>query len=286
MLIAPRDFFARFESRPRKSLGQHFLTQPGTAERIVAAAGIAEADCVVEIGPGLGALTEFLIPSATVLHLIERDRDIAAFLRGTIAERGLEARVHLHEGDVLEFDFAALAASVGKRLVLVGNLPYNISSPIMFRLLEAFPAIGRGVFMVQKEVGERLAAPPGGKDYGVLSVLLGIHGSVRGLFTVGPGQFNPPPKVDSLVVRMDFAEAAPEGAPPFDFMRKVVSGVFQQRRKTLRNGLKPFIEGGSGDLDALFDRVDIRPERRPETLSVPEFLRLLKALRDILEEAK
>lgn len=272
MFLTPREYFQQKGLKPKKRFGQHFLAQAVTAERIVDCVELDPSDTVVEVGPGLGALTRFLMPRVRVLHLVELDRDLAQVLEaGAFHPR---CQVTVHRMDILRFDFGSLSSTTGKRLVVVGNLPYNISSPLGFHLLEHFPAIQRAVFMVQKEVGERWLAGPGGKDYGVLSVLFGIYGQVTPLFTVGPGQFSPPPKVDSLVLRLEFRDAVPPGAPPFGFLRRLVSVAFQQRRKTLANGLKSYAGSTGGTLAGAFARAGIEPGRRPETLSPTEFLDL------------
>jgi 16S rRNA (adenine1518-N6/adenine1519-N6)-dimethyltransferase len=166
----------------------------------------------------------------------------------------------------------------GQRLVILGNLPYNISSPLVFHLLESLSVIERAVFMVQKEVGDRLSAGPGTKDYGVLSVLLGGCARVTPLFTVGPGQFYPPPQVDSLVLRIDFFPGAFAEPPSFKFLRTLVNVAFQQRRKTLQNSLKSLWGGNMALLEQAFSETGIDPKRRPETLSPQEFLYLGKTL--------
>ncbi len=273
--LTPGQYFRLTGIRARKSFGQHFLAQPATAARIVHSADLAESDVVVEIGPGLGALTRFLVESVRRLHLVELDREMAAYLRERLPP---ECGAEVHEQDAVGFDFEGLRAAEGKRLVLLGNLPYSISSALVFRLLEAFPAVGRAVFMVQKEVGERFAAAPGSGEYGVLSVLLGLYATVRPLFPVGPGQFFPPPKVDSLVIRIDFNDTPPPG-PPFDFLRKLVSTAFQQRRKTLKNCLKGVFGLSPSGLDRAFAETGIDPARRPETLSPREFLALAQSVR-------
>ncbi|MDR3555240.1 MAG: 16S rRNA (adenine(1518)-N(6)/adenine(1519)-N(6))-dimethyltransferase RsmA [Syntrophobacteraceae bacterium] len=270
---SPGEYFRQHDSRPRKHFGQHFLAQPATAHKIVQSAGLSPGEAVVEIGPGLGALTRFLMEQAEKIHLIEVDPAMVAYLR----ERALEEKAAIYRQDALAFDYKFLSAELGKRLVVLGNLPYNISSPLLFKLLEAFPAIDRAVFMVQKEVGIRFAAPPGSKDYGVLSVLLGMYARVVKLFVVGPGQFHPPPKVDSIVLRIDFFETPPEG-PGFDFLRKLVSRAFQQRRKTLANSLSGVFGLSAGALQEAFERAGIDPRRRPETISAPEFLALARLL--------
>jgi len=272
--LSPSDYFRRRTSRPRKRLGQHFLSQPATALRIVQSAELNEADAVVEIGPGLGSLTRFISFQVKKLHLIELDKEMAAYLRERIpAENAV-----IHQQDALSFDFGNLFDMEKRRLVVLGNLPYNISSPLMFRLLESFPAVERAVLMVQKEVGMRFAAAPGTKDYGVLTVLLGIYAEVRTLFTVGPNQFYPPPKVGSVVLRIDFARERPAG-PDFDFLRKLVSKAFQQRRKTLANSLLGVFGLSSTALGEVFEQAAIDPKRRPETLSAQEFLGLAKFVR-------
>ncbi len=265
--LSPGEYFHQMKSRPRKRFGQHFLAQPGTALRIVQSAELSHTDAVVEIGPGLGALTRFILPQVEKLHLVELDKNIVEYLR----ERTSAENAFIHQQDALSFDFGNLVGTLRKRLTVLGNLPYNISSPLIFHLLESFPAIERAVFMVQKEVGMRFAAVPGTKDYGVLTVLLGIYGKVRILFTVGPNQFYPPPKVDSVVLRIDFGKERPEGVE-FDFLRKLVSKSFQQRRKTLGNSLAGVFGLSSAALGQAFQQALIDPKRRPETLSAQEFL--------------
>ncbi|MCE5243109.1 MAG: 16S rRNA (adenine(1518)-N(6)/adenine(1519)-N(6))-dimethyltransferase RsmA [Syntrophobacteraceae bacterium] len=276
MFLTPQDYFRLQGTSPRKRFGQHFLVRRDTAERIVECAGLSPGDVAVEVGPGLGALTRYILPRVGRLHLVELDRDLAAYLESGIQESG--SAVAVHPVDVLDFDFLDLGRTEGNSLVLLGNLPYNISSPLVFHLLESMTAIRRAVFMVQKEVGERLAAGPGTKDYGVLSVLLGIYARVTRLFTVGPSQFYPPPKVDSLVLRIDFEEVDPVGSPSFAFLRSLVNTAFQQRRKTLQNSLKSLPGKNSQMLSIAFAEVGIDPMRRPETLEPSEFRRLAKIL--------
>ncbi len=271
--LSPGDYFHSKGFHPRKRFGQHFLAQPSTALRIVRSAELRDTDIAVEIGPGLGALTRFILPEVDRLHLIEVDVEMAEYL----SERVPTEKTVIHQQDVLSFDFARLCESAGKRLIVLGNLPYNISSLLMFRLLESFPSIERAVVMVQKEVGMRLAASPGTRDYGVLTVLLGIFSDVRRLFTVGPGQFFPPPKVDSIVLRIDFAQRPPE-CPDFAFLRKLVSKAFQQRRKTLGNSLSGVFGLASEALGKAYAEVAIDPKRRAETLSIEEFIALAGAV--------
>ncbi len=276
MLVSPQEYFRGRRLSPRKRFGQHFLSQPGTAERIVEAGCLCPSDVVVEVGPGLGALTRFILPKVRQLHLVELDRDLAAYLEAHLP--ATEGRVFTYQQDILTFDFNNLARREGEPLMVLGNLPYNISSPLIFRLLEDRCSLKRAVLMVQKEVGERLTASPGGKSYGVLSVLLGAYTRVQSLFAVGPGQFFPPPEVDSLVVSIEFTDRTGPEVPSFSFLRKVVNAGFQQRRKILLNSLKGVAGATAKRLEELFLTEGIDPQRRPETLSPEEFVRLAKAL--------
>jgi 16S rRNA (adenine1518-N6/adenine1519-N6)-dimethyltransferase len=276
MFLTPQQFFRLNESRPRKRFGQHFLAQTRTAERIVESAGLKDSDVVVEIGPGLGALTQFILPRVRRLDLVELDRDLATYLKESISST--ECRFFVHQQDVLEFDFVAVSREEAQQLIILGNLPYNITSPLIFHLLESMSSLKRAVFMVQKEVGERLAADPGTKDYGVLSVLLGACARVTPLFSVGPTQFYPHPKVDSLVLRIDLDPDRSMDASSFNRLRRIVNAAFQQRRKTLQNSLKSLVGKNAILMEKVFERSGIDPMRRPETLSSDEFLNLAGAL--------
>ena len=276
MFISPREYFRGRGLSPRKRFGQHFLVQPKTAERIVDSAELRSSDVVVEVGPGLGALTRFLVDRVQRLHLVELDRDLAVFLETNLG--AVKCHINFYQQDILSFDFCALGPPEGERLVVLGNLPYNISSPLVFQLLTSRRCIKRAVLMVQKEVGERLTADPGGKDYGVLSVLLGVYARVRALFVVGAQQFYPPPQVDSLVVSIDFMDHLPPEIPSFSFLRNLVSTCFQQRRKTLANSLKGLGGLSTTLLQDAFLASSIDPRRRPETLNPEEFVRLARIL--------
>ncbi len=271
-LLSPRQYFEARPHRPRKRLGQHFLEQPATARKIVESADLKPDEPVVEVGPGLGALTQFLVPRVSRLHLVELDSDLAEYLAQCLAESAPHVRVHRQ--DVLSFDWVGWSRMYGAPLVLVGNLPYNISSPLLFGLLAALGAIDRAVFMVQKEVGERWAAGPGSKEYGVLSVLLGIYTTVRLLFTVSPAQFHPPPKVDSVVVRIDFRPDPPTPRSAMPALRTLLNTAFQQRRKTIANALKPMVRGSKGTIEAMLRTAGIDPMQRPETLTPEDYIQL------------
>ena len=250
--------------RAKKHLGQHFLVDPHYIARIVAAIQPGPEDLMVEIGPGPGALTRPLLAALRHLHVVEFDRDMVARLQAEFPAD----RLTIHPADALAFDFGAL----GEGLRVVGNLPYNISSPLLFHLAEYAGGIRDMTFMLQKEVVDRMAAAPDTPDYGRLPVMLQARFAVTRLFIVPPGAFQPPPKVDSAIVRL--VPLALEAVPYNDHrvFSNVVARAFGQRRKTLRNTLK-----GVAD-DAAFAAVDIDPVRRGETLSVAEFAALANHL--------
>jgi len=246
----------------RKRFGQHFLADDGVIAAIVAAIAPRPGEALVEIGPGLGAMTQPLLERCGHLTVIELDRDLAAKLRR-------DARLDVVEADVLTVDFAALAERAGGKLRVVGNLPYNISSPILFHLLPVAERVLDQTFMLQKEVVARMAASPGGKDYGRLSVMLQWRYDIESLLDVPPEAFDPPPRVDSAVVRMQpLPQAAGIDAA---LLGEIVTVAFSQRRKLLRHTLGRWLEarGASGDFDL---------QRRAEEVPVAEYLALVQAV--------
>jgi 16S rRNA (adenine1518-N6/adenine1519-N6)-dimethyltransferase len=253
--------------RHKKQLGQHFLHDPGIIDRIVRAIDPKPGDDLVEIGPGAGAITRPLLQRHGRLRVIEFDRDLIAPLTRLGEEHGTLEIVH---ADVLEVDFGALA--VDGPIRLIGNLPYNISSPILFHAMEHAAAIRDMHFMLQKEVVDRMAATPGSKVYGRLSVMLQAGCRVTPLFRVPPGAFRPPPKVDSAVVRLVPRPLEEIGIDdPAQFAR-VVKAAFAQRRKTLRNALD-----GVCDVESL-QHVGISPGARAETVAVADYVALANHL--------
>lgn len=250
---------------PRKRFGQHFLRDYTVISRIVQAIRPAADDRLVEIGPGLGALTVPLLAAVNHLDVIELDRDLLEPLR--IRSGAASSRLRIHQADALRFDFSALRGS-GLPLRLCGNLPYNISTPLLFHLLTALPHWQDAHFMLQRDVVERMAASPGDKSYGRLSVMLQAHCQVEALFSVGPDAFRPPPKVYSAVVRLvprGTSAVAVEHAPRF---AELVQSAFAQRRKTLRNSLAGLLT------PVQMASVGVDPGARPETLSLAAFVAL------------
>lgn len=252
--------------RTKKSLGQHFLHERGVVERILLALDPRPGDRIVEIGPGAGALTFPLLRRHGALTAIEFDRDLIAPLREAAREHGALEIVH---ADVLDVDFGALAA--GRALRLVGNLPYNLSSPILFHALAHRAAVRDMHFMLQKEVVDRMGAAPGSKVYGRLSVMLQAYCAVTPLFTVTPGAFRPPPKVDSAVVRLVPRPEAAIGIADAGRFAAIVRAAFGQRRKTLRNALATVCDAQT------ITGAGLRPDARAEQVPVSGFVALANA---------
>jgi 16S rRNA (adenine1518-N6/adenine1519-N6)-dimethyltransferase len=251
-------------TRAKKRYGQHFLHDPGVIERIVRAIAPAPGQRIVEVGPGRGAITVPLLDATGSLDVIEIDAGVVPHLQERCAGHG-ELRLHL--ADALEFDFRALRGD-GPPLRLVGNLPYNISTPLLFHFIGQLDAFSSMHFMLQKEVVTRMAARPGNKDYGRLTVMLAPHVRVEPLFDIGTGAFSPPPRVVSTFFTLHPLAEPPFALPDAGAYARVVSAAFSQRRKTLRNSL-------SGLLDtAAIVAAGVDPGARPETLSAAEFAAL------------
>ena len=253
--------------RAKKRFGQNFLHDPSVIDRIVQAIDPKPGQSLVEIGPGPGALTEPVLRQAGRLHVVELDRDLIEPLTARCAGAG---ELHVNLADALRFDFASLPLEPPLRLL--GNLPYNISSPLLFHLLEQPVDIQDMHFMLQWEVVHRMVAPPGSKAYGRLTVMLAYHCQVFGLFKVGPGAFKPPPKVTSAIVRLVPHTTLPEPADDYASFCAVVAAAFGQRRKTLANSLKPLLPASA------ITAAGVDPGLRPERLDLKQFVRLANAV--------
>ncbi|WP_308363901.1 MULTISPECIES: 16S rRNA (adenine(1518)-N(6)/adenine(1519)-N(6))-dimethyltransferase RsmA [unclassified Microbulbifer] len=257
-----------FQHKARKRFGQNFLVDENIIERIVRAIAPKESDNLVEIGPGQGAITRLLLQRCPSLTAVELDRDLIPMLKFKFRDY---PEFNIIEQDALKFDFGTLAGDIragGRPLRIVGNLPYNISTPLLFHLLSFRGAVQDMHFMLQKEVVDRLSATPGSKSYGRLSVMVQYHCRVQGLFPVPPQSFRPAPKVESAIVRLVPHAAPPHPAKDEQLLERIVNVAFQQRRKTLRNALKPLYP----ELDPA--QLPVDAGRRPETLSVQEFVQL------------
>lgn len=260
--------------RPLKSLGQNFLIDNNIIDKIIQSAAIKPDDCVLEIGPGRGALTEYLVRKAGRLVLIEYDHALAAGLKELYAD---QPQVTVIDADILAVDLAViLGDTTGWKVV--ANLPYNISTAVLFRLMEVKDRLARMILMLQKEVGDRLVAVPDCADYGVTTVLLGLWFNIRREFLVPPGCFKPSPKVDSAV--LSFVPLAVPRAPVGDeaVFRRVVKGAFAMRRKTLINCLKAAELTTIDELRGILADCGIEGKRRGETLSMDEFASLSRRL--------
>lgn len=280
---------ARPKHRARKRFGQHFL-EAAWAAKLVASLEAAPDDVFVEIGPGLGALTRPLAATGVAIHAIEVDRDLAAGLR-----EWAPPNLSLVVGDFMALDDVGVLPPGDGAIRVVGNLPYNLSSPILFRILALARATGRvrdAVVMLQREVADRVLAAPGGGDYGPLAVMLGLFADRTRVLSLPPGAFRPPPQVHSAVVRLAF-RPPPVPVARFDAVDRLVRTAFQQRRKTLANALRPLLDrlpepgadvGGPAerlavaDLAGVLSAAGIDPTRRPETLTPSEFVHLADAL--------
>lgn len=251
----------------RKRFGQNFLHDQRIIEKIVRSVNPRQDDNLVEIGPGLAALTSPLIAEVARLNVVELDRDLAAGLPNRVP---FPERLNIIEADALKFDFASLAQE--KPLRVVGNLPYNISTPLLFHLVQQGGFIQDMHFMLQKEVVERMAAKPGGGDWGRLSIMVQYHCRVEHLFNVGPGSFSPPPKVDSAIVRLTPYAQLPHPAKDVRALDRVVREAFNQRRKTLRNTLKNILSAEA------ITAAGVDGSLRPEQLDITAFVRLADQL--------
>lgn len=264
--------------RAKKSFGQNFLTSERVFRAIVDATVSADDDWVVEIGAGIGTLTARLaarLPEGKVIAL-ERDPDMVGVLR---AELGDNDVVHLEPGDALRYDLAMASRwHGGEPIAVCGNLPYHIAAPLLFRIADARAHVSRAVVMVQKEMADRIVAPPGGKAYGALGVMLQTYFDVRTIAKVGPGSFVPPPKIDSTVLRLVPLPGAATRVPLADEARysQVVHAAFGMRRKTLRNALRAAWDEGA--VDAALAGAGVDGVRRGETLTIAEFAAIAERL--------
>ncbi len=254
------------QHRPRKRFGQNFLHEPGAIGHILSAVNARPDERIVEIGPGQGAITGGLLRAAGQLDAVELDRDLIEPLQQKFADWG---DLRIHNTDALTYDFCTLGD--GKPLRVVGNLPYNISTPLLFHLLSLAHCIEDMHFLLQKEVVQRMAAGPGSKTYGRLSVMIQVRCRVQVLFDIGPGAFSPPPKVNSAFVRLLPLHESVHRIRDFDLFEQLVASAFSQRRKTLRNTLKPLLSA-----DAI-QACGIEPGIRAEQLSITDFILLANA---------
>ena len=273
-MTSPRALLSAWNLSPKKQFGQNFLSDPSTAEMIVSRAGISEEDIVLEVGAGLGALTVPIAMTANTVYAVEKDRNLLPVLHSELRAKNLDNILILNE-NILDVDIESLAAKHGRRISVMGNLPYNISSQILIKLIIQRHFVNRAVLMFQKELSERICAKPGGKDYGRISVMLQYCACITKIADVKASLFFPKPRVDSQIIEIKFRETPVFPADNEKFLFSVIKAAFGKRRKTLKNSLS-----GSGlGIDAniantILNKAGIDPVRRAETLTVEEFVKL------------
>jgi 16S rRNA (adenine1518-N6/adenine1519-N6)-dimethyltransferase len=282
-MTSPRTLLNAWNLRPKKKLGQHFLADPSAAEMIVRRSKINADDTVLEIGAGLGALTIPAAKAAKQVYAVETDPQLIQLMMSELAIHNL-SNVEIVEQSILRIDMSSLAKKLGQQLIVIGNLPYNISSQILIQLVHSRSHVNRAVLMLQKELARRIRATPGNKDYGRLTVMLSYCTEIKSVATMAASLFYPKPKVDSEVVEINFNISREYPSHDETMLFQVVKAAFGTRRKTLKNALS-----ASGlHIDPRLARkaliaAEIDPGRRAETLSVPEFVALQISLAKIFK---
>lgn len=273
-MTSPRILLSSLTLSPKKQFGQNFLTDPKTAEMIVSRSGISKKDIVLEIGAGLGALTAPLAFAAEKVYAVEKDINLLPLLKSELCSKNI-ANVDVMNEDILETDIGNIAAKHSLKIIVIGNLPYNISSQVLIKLIMNRSSISRAVLMFQKELAERICAMPGGRDYGRISVMLRYCADIGKIADVKATQFFPQPGIDSRIIEIKFKESPDFPADDEKFFFSVVKAAFGKRRKTLKNSLS----GSKLEIDAktalsALNSAGIDPARRAETLTAAEFVRL------------
>jgi 16S rRNA (adenine1518-N6/adenine1519-N6)-dimethyltransferase len=261
---------------PRKSLGQHFLVDRSILNKVIRAARVGKEDVVVEVGPGLGGMTLALAREVKKVIAIEIDRKLVAILKEKVTGH---PNVEVVESDILKVDFKHFFQKEGHPIKVVANLPYQISTPLLFRFIESKEAFSAFTLMLQKEVAERMVAPPGKKEYGPLSIFVQMFLDVSVRFFIKPSAFFPPPKVESAVVHMVWKEKPMVQTNDEEWFKRVVKACFGYRRKTLSNALRHSELSLPEPIGSSMEKIGIDPRRRPETLTIEEFAKLAEVLK-------
>jgi len=281
-MTSPRILLAAHNIRPKKQMGQNFIVDPAFTEKIVKRAEILPEDIILEIGAGLGALTIPLARKAQKVFAVEKDRQIIPILNMEILVSGL-TNISIIEKDILSVDVKALVEDMGGKIVVMGNLPYNISSQILVRLVRSREGISRAVLMFQKELAQRITAETGCKDYGRLTVMLRYCSDIKKLTNVKASLFFPKPKVDSQILELKFKKEIEHKASDEQFLFKVIKSGFGNRRKTLKNALSASdLNIDPNTATMVLEKSGIDPIRRAETLTVEEFVKLSNNLLPIV----
>jgi 16S rRNA (adenine1518-N6/adenine1519-N6)-dimethyltransferase len=277
-MTSPRTLLRAWELFPKKQLGQNFLSDPGTAKMIVSRGCVGPDDVIFEIGAGLGALTVPLSAESGKVFSVEKDDRLINLLETELALHKADNVTLLHR-DILTVDIPEIATGEGEKLLVFGNLPYNISSQILIKLMESRQHISRCILMFQKELAQRLMASPRSKDYGRITVMLQYCSRIRHLATVPAHLFYPKPQIDSEVVEIDFTKPSPHQASDEKFLFQVIKAAFSKRRKTLKNALSTSeLKMDTDTVCSALDTAGIDPTRRAEALDVEEFVGLAEAL--------
>ncbi len=284
-MTAPRSLLTAWDVHAKKQFGQNFLVNPATPQMIVSRAGITADDVVLEIGGGLGALTIPIANTAAKVYTIEKDKQLVPLLKNELLAAGANEKVEVIHEDILKINIAEISEKHGQKIIIMGNLPYNISSQILIWLVKSRAFVTKAVFMFQKELAERIVSPPGSKDYGRLSAVIQYCGSIKSIATLNADQFFPKPKIDSEVIEVTFFEEPPTPAINEEFLFNVIKAAFSKRRKNLRNALSKSELGIETDviMQAL-EKSSIDHKRRAETLTVKEFVLLSNTLSTTLLE--
>jgi len=275
-MVSIRSELREYGLFPKKRLGQHFLEDPNILSKVVRTAQVGKKDVVLEVGPGLGGMTLALAREAKKVIAVEIDRRLAAMLKEKVASH---RNVEVLESDILKVDFKHFSETEGRPLKVVANLPYQISTPLLFRFIESREVFSTFTLMLQKEVAERMVAPPGKKEYGPLSVFVQLFLDVSIRFFIKPSAFFPSPKVESAVVHMAWKEKPMIEAENEDWFKRVVRACFGYRRKILINALRHSELSLPESVGIKMERIGIDPRRRPETLTIQEFASLAEALK-------
>ena len=282
-MTSPKALLKAWNLRPKKKLGQHFLVDPSTAEMIVRRSRITSKDAVLEIGAGLGALTIAAAKVAGLVYAVETDLQLTPLLKTELLVHKLR-NVEIIEKSILRFDIHALAKKMDRRLIVIGNLPYNISSQVLIQLIESRDYVNRAVLMFQRELARRIKASPGSKDYGRLTVMLSYCAEIKSIATIAPSLFYPAPKIESEVLEVNFNIS--RAYPPHDetMLFQVIKAAFGNRRKTVKNALSASgLHIDSQIAKQALAAAGIDPGRRAETLNAAEFVALQISLAQILK---
>ena len=275
-MVSIRSELREYGLSPRKRLGQHFLTDPNILNKVIRTAVVGKKDVVLEIGPGLGDMTLALSREAKKVIAVEIDTKLVAILKEKMKEHH---NVEVVKSDILRVDFKHFLNKEGRPVKVVANLPYQISTPLLFRFVESKEAFSTFTLMLQKEVAERMVAPPGRKEYGPLSIFVQLSLDISIRFFIKPSAFFPPPKVASAVVQMAWREKPMIQANEEEWFRRVVKACFGYRRKTLINALRHSELSLDDSVGSRIEEIGIDPGRRPETLTIEEFAKLADALK-------